>query len=68
MPGNLDDLLHLPLLVALTVRLIPGEVLVRSRSRTQNLWEKGFSGRWYHTIPVVLVWFLVIWLIIRPFL
>ena len=44
----------LPLLVALTVRLIPGEVLALSHSRAQDLWEKGLPGD--GIIPFLSCW------------
>ena len=39
--GYLDDLILLPALVALTVKLIPGEVWERNRARSEHLWENG---------------------------
>jgi uncharacterized membrane protein YkvA (DUF1232 family) len=39
--GYLDDLILLPALIALTVKLIPGEVWERNRARSEHLWETG---------------------------
>lgn len=58
--GYLDDMLLLPLLVALTVRFIPDDVLERSRLRAQGMWANGRPKRWFYAIPVVLLWLLVI--------
>lgn len=63
--GYLDDLLLLPALIALTIRLIPDEVLEQCRSESENLWADGTPGRWYCAIPVVLIWLLVIWSIAK---
>ena len=39
--GYLDDIIVVPLGVALAVRMIPGEVLSESRQRAQEMVEKG---------------------------
>lgn len=62
--GYLDDLLILPALVTLTVRLIPGDVWERNRVKAEGMWDNGKPKRWYYAIPVVLLWLLIIWLIV----
>lgn len=61
--GYLDDLLILPALVALTVRLIPPPVWERSREQARDLWKDGKPKRWYYAIPIVLLWLLLLWVI-----
>ena len=63
--GYLDDLIILPALVALTVRLIPAEVMAECRAQAGELWKDGKPKRWYYAIPIVLVWLLVVFLIVR---
>lgn len=63
--GYLDDVLLLPALIALTVRLIPKKVWVRCQEESENMWEDGKPKKWYFAIPIVLIWLLVIWLIIK---
>ena len=63
--GYLDDLLLLPLLVALTVKCIPPAVWARSRERAAGLWADGKPVKWYYAVPVVLVWLLLLWLVVR---
>ena len=58
--GYLDDLIILPFLVALTVKLIPKEVFAEYRERASDLWANGKPKRWYYAIPIVLVWCLII--------
>ena len=60
--GYLDDLILLPALVALTVKLIPGEVWERNRARSEHLWENGKPEKWYYAIPICLIWLLILWL------
>ena len=63
--GYLDDLIILPAMVALTVRLIPAEVMAACRAEAEGLWKDGKPKRWYYAIPIVLVWLLVVFLIVR---
>lgn len=63
--GYLDDLIILPAMVALTVRLIPAEVMAECRAEASELWKDGKPKRWYYAIPIVLVWLLVVFLIVR---
>jgi uncharacterized membrane protein YkvA (DUF1232 family) len=66
--GYLDDLILLPALVALTIRLIPAEVLASCRAEAEGLWKDGKPKRWYYAIPIVLLWLLIVFLIVRAFL
>lgn len=66
--GYLDDLLLLPALVALTVRLIPKDVWARCRAEAEHIWETGKPKRWYYAVPIVLLWLLAAWLVVRAFL
>lgn len=61
--GYLDDLLILPGLVALTLRLIPPEVLSQCRKEAESLWQDGRPRRWWYAVPIVLFWVSVVWLV-----
>ena len=63
--GYLDDVILLPALIALTIKLIPDSVMERCRNQAENLWIDGKPEKWYYAIPVVLIWALLIWLIIK---
>lgn len=65
--GYLDDVLVLPALIALTVRLIPGDVFSDCRQRAQSLWTNGKPKKWYFSIPIIVVWAVVLWLIVKVF-
>lgn len=58
--GYLDDLVLLPLLVALTIRFIPDDVLARCRTQSEGMWNDGKPEKWYYAIPIVLVWVVII--------
>lgn len=59
--GYLDDVILLPLLVALTVKFIPKETFQKYREEAEGMWENGKPKRWYYAIPIILVWGLLIW-------
>ncbi len=66
--GYLDDLIILPALVALTVRLIPTEVLDKCRAESEDMWADGKPKKWYFAIPVVLFWLFIVYVVIRAIL
>ncbi len=53
--GYLDDLLLLPALTALTVRLIPKPVLEECRMKAADIWSEGKPKKWYFAIPILAV-------------
>lgn len=63
--GYLDDLLILPFLVAVTVKMIPAEVLSQCRSESENMWQNGRPKKWYYALPVVFVWAILFAVIIK---
>ena len=63
--GYLDDVLLLPGLVALTLRLIPQEVLAECREKAQGMWQGGRPKKWYYALPILLFWFLVLLVILK---
>jgi uncharacterized membrane protein YkvA (DUF1232 family) len=58
--GYLDDLVLLPLLIALCVRLIPREILEQCRMKAQDLWRDGKPKSWKYAVPIVLFWVLIL--------
>ena len=63
--GYLDDLIILPLLVMLTVKFIPDDVFEQYREKAQDLWANGKPKKWYYALPIVIVWAIIIFLIIK---
>lgn len=66
--GYLDDLLILPALVALTVKLIPIDIFERYRQEAEGMWKDGKPKKWYYSVPIILLWVLIICLIVKAFL
>ena len=61
--GYLDDVLLLPVMVAITVKLIPKNIFAQCQTQAQSLWAEGKPKRWYYAIPIVLIWLLLIGLL-----
>lgn len=63
--GYLDDLLNLPGLVVLTIKLIPADVFAECHSQAEGLWTNGKPKKWYYAIPIALVWLLVVFVTVK---
>lgn len=66
--GYLDDVLLLPALVALTVKLIPKDIFNRCRQQAEEIWQNGKPKKWYYAIPIILIWLLTLFLILKAVL
>jgi len=62
--GFLDDVILLPALIALAIKLIPADVFAECRAESEGLWADGRPKKWYFAIPFVLIWCLVIGLVV----
>lgn len=63
--GYLDDVIILPLMIALTIKCIPLYVWEESRAKAAGYTITDKSKNWYYAIPIVLLWFFFIFLIVR---
>ena len=63
--GYLDDLIILPALIALTIKLIPKETFDAYRKQAEGLWQDRKPKKWFFAIPILLVWLLILWLIVK---
>ena len=63
--GYLDDIIILPVLVMVTIKLIPDEVWQRSKEKAVDIWKEGKPKKWYYAIPIVAIWALLIWLVVK---
>ena len=66
--GYVDDLIILPALVALTVKLIPQDIFLQCQNEAQGLCENDKPKKWYYAIPVILLWLILILLIVKVFI
>jgi uncharacterized membrane protein YkvA (DUF1232 family) len=62
--GYLDDLIILPALALLTIKLIPKEVMDACRAEAEGMWKDGKPKKWYFAVPIILIWSAVIILIL----
>ena len=63
--GYLDDVIILPALAALTIKLIPQAVWERNSKAAKDMWKDGRPKKWYYAIPIILVWLLVLLLLVK---
>ena len=66
--GYLDDLIILPALVALTVKLIPKDVFAQYREQAGMMWQNGQPKKWYYAIPIIVFWLVVLGMILNIFI
>ena len=64
--GYLDDVILLPFLIALTVKLIPKDIMEASRLEAEGMWSDGKPKKWCFALPIVFVWLLIIgWIFVK---
>lgn len=63
--GLLDDIIIVPALIVLVVKLTPPEVFAEWRVESAGLWEGGKPKKWYYALPIVAVWLFVVFLIVK---
>ncbi len=65
--GLLDDLILIPLGIALVIKMIPAEVMIDSRQKTQEMAEK--PTNLYAAFVIILIWvglaLITGWLVFR---
>ncbi len=54
--GYLDDLILLPLLITVCIKLIPKDIWEESEEEAKLIWSENKPYRWYYAIPIVLIW------------
>lgn len=63
--GYLDDIIILPLLIALTIKLIPTEVFAEFQNEAKDMWKDGKPKKWYYAVPFIVIWLLILFAGIR---
>lgn len=62
--GYLDDIIILPLLAVVAIKLIPKELMEQCRQEAADLWKDGKPKKWYFAIPIIMFWVAIITAII----
>lgn len=63
--GYLDDVILLPCMVAISVKLIPSDIFVECRKEAETLWSEGRPKHYIYAVPIILLWLLIIVFIIK---
>ena len=63
--GYLDDIIILPVLITLTIKLIPKDVFYKFRKEAEALWLNGEPVKWYYAIPFAVIWLIILGWIIK---
>ncbi len=63
--GYLDDLIILPIMIIITMKLIPDIIMEQCKVEAQGVWQNGKPKKWYYGIPIIIIWVLIILLIIN---
>ncbi len=63
--GLLDDLIIVPLLIKLTLKLIPTHIIEDIKNKIDS--KQRLSQKWYYAIPIILIYAALIILTIRHF-
>jgi uncharacterized membrane protein YkvA (DUF1232 family) len=58
--GYLDDALILPLLIALSIKLIPKNIMDECREESKNIWAGGKPKSFKYAIPIIIIWVLIL--------
>lgn len=62
--GLIDDIIILPFLISLAVKIIPDNQLKIYKIEAKEIWNNGKPKKWYYAVPFILVWGFVIYKII----
>lgn len=63
--GYLDDVILLPALVSLTLKLIPSDIMEACRTQAKGMWTDGRPKKWYYAIPIIIVWALIAFVVVK---
>jgi uncharacterized membrane protein YkvA (DUF1232 family) len=63
--GYLDDLILVPLLISLAIKLIPPPMLEACREEAKDLWKHGKPKKWYYGLPIIIIWLLMVILMVK---
>jgi uncharacterized membrane protein YkvA (DUF1232 family) len=67
--GYLDDLIFLPIMVWITMKMISQEVWDSFEEEAKEVWKEGKPHKWYLAIPIITLWLcligLIVWIVIK---
>lgn len=63
--GYLDDIIILPMLIALTLKFIPKEIFKVYKEEANNMAKDGILKKWYYAVPIIFIWIVLLVIILR---
>lgn len=63
--GYLDDMIILPFLIVLSIKLIPTKIMEQARIEAKNIWKDGKPKKWYLAIPILIIWLVIIIFVVK---
>jgi uncharacterized membrane protein YkvA (DUF1232 family) len=63
--GFLDDVLLLPLLITLAIKLIPKQIIDECRKEAESTQQERKSKQFIYAIPVIIIWLIIAALIVK---
>jgi uncharacterized membrane protein YkvA (DUF1232 family) len=57
--GYLDDLIILPLLITLTIKLIPKDIWKECEEEAKELWKDSKPKKCVYAIPIIIFWLVI---------
>ncbi len=64
--GLLDDMIIVPLGLALALKMIPREVMEEHRREAKGRLAEGVPRRWVGAVVVICIWIILLWLVAYP--
>lgn len=58
--GYLDDLIILPILIYIAIKLIPKEIMKECEEKSKDLWNEGKPKSWIYGLPVIIIWIMIL--------
>lgn len=65
--GYLDDLILIPLGIALAIKLIPGDIISECRQQSEDIFKEGKPKNWIAGGIIILLWILIVSYILKLF-
>ncbi len=62
--GYIDDLIILPILITLTIKLIPKSILEECRRHAISAHENQLKKKWIYALPILIIYlFVIVWIV-----
>lgn len=65
--GYLDDLIIVPFLITLSIKLIPAAILIEARQNVRDNPQKFKKSNWIFAIIIILIWLTLFYMAYRHF-